>query len=61
MSQKKISIYKSFEEQKLAEINYLRSITPTERLRQVVQLIRQVYKVQLQNYVPNKRITILRK
>ncbi len=36
MIEKKISIYKSFKEQEFAEITYLRSITPTERLRHVV-------------------------
>ncbi len=61
MNKKNISIYPSILEQKQAEISYMQSISPTERLRQAIYIIRQVYKEQLLHNIPSKRITILKK
>ncbi|HVD99318.1 MAG TPA: hypothetical protein VNB90_14010 [Cytophagaceae bacterium] len=43
MESKKIRIYSSLEEQKEAEIAYALSISPEQRFREAVILIRKVY------------------
>jgi hypothetical protein len=58
---KKIQIFSSFEEQKEAEISYALSISPSQRIKEAVQLIKSIYSAELQRTSLNKKIRIIRK
>lgn len=55
---KNITIYKSFKEQKRAEIEFTLNQTPEERLRDVMALSRLVYQEEIKNMLISKKITI---
>jgi hypothetical protein len=58
MSSKKIKIYTSFEEQQKDILAYSLSISPAQRIKEAVALIREVYKEELAKPKNNKRIKI---
>ncbi len=57
---KRVRIYKSFEEQEEAGRKYMASLTPEERIRQAVLLIKQVYDYDNKPPLNSKRIRITR-
>ncbi|MEJ5995427.1 hypothetical protein WG904_13450 [Pedobacter sp. Du54] len=62
-SQKRIKIYKSLEESKKDDVNYIINQSPIERLRQTVDLILKVYNVTRESLKQRKRsnrITIIK-
>ena len=56
---KKITFYNSFEAQKEAEIKATLSLTPTQRIVEVVALIRNVYRDELLKTKEPKKIIFL--
>ena len=57
---KKITTYKSLEEQKRAEIEFTLNQTPEEKLREVMALSRLVYQEEIKNMLISKKITIIK-
>lgn len=57
--QKKLVVFASHNDQQKHEDELIRNQPPLERLRDAVALIKQVYMLELANYMPSKRITIL--
>lgn len=57
IKKKKITFYESLSDQQAAEDEYARSLSPEERIRQCVQLIKMVYKDELLKNTNQKIIT----
>ncbi len=59
-SKRIITIYSSFEEQKNAEDEYLRNLSPIDRIKEAVIIIKQVYKDELRKNIFEKKINFIK-